>query len=214
MLCSTPKSLKLRPISQDRFQHCEKAKGDLTDATNSLLGRYREDRARLFPAMHSSRTGASGHEPKQGKSQSDIRKNAFPQGWWDTGTGSSGRLCSLHPWRRPWATCTKLALLWEGAGPDGLQLSLPTYIFLWFCDTDLKSLHWNWGTCLHVLKNWVQGLSNDKASHCLNYTEMRAEEVGSSSKLGWHAVLAVTWQRFSGKLYLKHQICCIKIPKI
>ena len=143
---------------------------------------------------------------------------------------SPERLWNLQPlkywklgWTKTWATgsslkmdlTSKLALSWVGGtGADVLWMFIPTYIFLWFCDTDLKSLHWNWGTCLHVLKNWVQGLSNDKASHCLNYTEMKAEEEGSSSKLGWHAVLAVTWQRFSGKLYLKHQICCIKIPKI
>lgn len=69
--------LKLRPISQDRSQHREKTKGDLLGATESLARRYREDRARLFPAMHSNRTGATGHQSKQGKSQPDTGKNAL-----------------------------------------------------------------------------------------------------------------------------------------
>ena len=76
-----------------------------------------------------------------------------------------------------------------------------------------KGLHWSWRSCLHVLRNWAQGLSNNKAGHGLNYKEMKAEEEEGSWKLGWNTVLALTWQLSSGKLYLKHQIRCIKIPK-
>lgn len=64
---------------QERFQHLEKAKGDLTDATNGLVRRYREDRARLFPLMHRSRTEANGHKTKQGTPHLVIGKNALSQ---------------------------------------------------------------------------------------------------------------------------------------
>lgn len=136
--------------------------------------------------------------------------NSQPLKYWNLGWKGPELPAQAWKWTRlqSWL-CPGVGLEQMSSGRSfQLKFFYASVIQIWNCCTETGGCAYTFWRTEHT------ELSNDKASRCWNYTGMKAEEEGRSSKLGWDGVLAVTWQLFRGKLYLNHQICCIKIPKI
>lgn len=79
---------------------------DLIAAFYYIRGGYREGGARPLAVVHGVRD--SEHKLKWRRLWLDIRKNTSPSGQSGSGTGCTGALCSLHPWKFSRPNWTKL----------------------------------------------------------------------------------------------------------